>query len=52
MFEAIRSVLDSPQKREELVRLGNERLKLFSWDKAAEATEAVYRKVLEEYQRK
>lgn len=46
MYTAIKSVIDDKQKRKALIEAGSERLKLFSWDKAAQETEAVYRKVL------
>ncbi len=44
--EAITSLLCNEDERCRLVAAGSERLKLFSWEKAARATEAVYRKVL------
>ena len=46
MYEAIKGILYDEEKKKELVRLGDERLKLYSWDKAAKATEDVYRKIL------
>lgn len=36
------------EKRIELIKKGKERLKLYSWEKAAQETEAVYQKVLSE----
>ncbi len=42
---AMRRVLTDGHLREEMVRRGIERAKGFSWDKAARATEEVYRKV-------
>ncbi|MEE8354136.1 MAG: glycosyltransferase family 1 protein [Dehalococcoidales bacterium] len=42
---AMRRVLTDGQLREEMVRRGIERARDFSWDKAARATEEVYRKV-------
>lgn len=44
--EAILSVLSDEQKRHSLVDAGSERLKLFSWEEAAQATENVYRNVM------
>lgn len=49
MTEAIRSVLYDEEKRQRLIKAGDERLKLYSWEKAAKQTEAVYRKVINEY---
>ena len=48
MVEAIASLLRSEDERRRLVAAGDARLKLFSWEKAARATEAVYRRVLSE----
>lgn len=48
MYEAILSVLEDREKRSGLIAAGDERLKMFSWEKAAAQTEAVYRKVLAE----
>jgi glycosyltransferase involved in cell wall biosynthesis len=46
LTEAIRHVLYQPERRAELMSLGDERLKLYSWEKAAKETETVYRKVI------
>jgi glycosyltransferase involved in cell wall biosynthesis len=46
LTEAIRRVLYQPERRTELIALGGERLKRYSWEKAARETEAVYRKVI------
>ncbi len=40
------SMLDDPARRAQLIEHGRERAKLFSWDRAAEQTLAVYRRVL------
>ena len=48
MVEAIAFLLRSEDERRRLVAAGDERLKLFSWEKAARATENVYRRVLSE----
>lgn len=48
MASAIASVLDDAALRARLIAAGSERLKLFSWEKAARQTEDVYRRVLAE----
>lgn len=48
MAEAIHSVLYDEKKRQELIQKGDERLKRYSWEKAAKETEEVYRKVINE----
>jgi glycosyltransferase involved in cell wall biosynthesis len=44
---ALRTLLGDPQRRDELVRRGHERHRLFTWERAARETQAVYRAVLE-----
>jgi alpha-1,3-rhamnosyl/mannosyltransferase len=44
--EAIRQVLEDEKKRQEMIEKGIVRAKLFSWDKCARQTLAVYEKVL------
>lgn len=44
--EALETVLYSPSRRDDLVRLGMERVKQFSWDICAQKTLEVYEKVL------
>lgn len=46
MAEAIHSVLVSPQVRERLISAGSARLGLFSWERCAQQTVEVYRRVL------
>lgn len=43
---AIERVINNPQLRENLIRLGRERIKLFSWERCAQETLDVYLKVL------
>ena len=43
---AISAVLYSEKTREGLIKSGNRRLRLFSWDKTCRGTEAVYREIL------
>lgn len=43
---AIERVINNPQLRENLIKLGRERIKLFSWERCAQQTLDVYRKVL------
>jgi glycosyltransferase involved in cell wall biosynthesis len=43
----INQILENKTLRKELVRRGNERLKLFTWEIAAQKLEMVYRKVIE-----
>jgi glycosyltransferase involved in cell wall biosynthesis len=50
MLDAIRRVLYQPKRRAALRALGSERLKRFSWEKAARETEAVYQKVISKHQ--
>lgn len=45
--EAMIKVLEDPKIRKELSKNGQERAKLFSWEKCAHGTLAVYQKVLE-----
>lgn len=47
MRETIEHLVTTPSLVRELVRLGRERLKLFSWDKCARETLEAYRHVLE-----
>lgn len=44
--ESIREVIYNDRKRSELIVAGNERLKLFSWEKAARLTEKTYLKMI------
>jgi glycosyltransferase involved in cell wall biosynthesis len=44
--QAISTVLDDKKRRAELVRLGREQVKQYSWQRTAEQTLAVYNKVL------
>jgi len=44
--EAICSVVFDEQRRSELIELGRQRLHLFSWERCALETQAVYQKVL------
>lgn len=43
---AIERVINNPQLRENLIKLGRERIKLFSWERCAQQTLDIYRKVL------
>jgi alpha-1,3-rhamnosyl/mannosyltransferase len=43
---ALRTLLSDPQRRDELVRRGHERHPLFTWERAARETQAVYESVL------
>lgn len=45
MFKAIKSVIYNAQERQELINRGDKRLNIYSWEKAAQATEVVYKKV-------
>ena len=45
MRQAIESVLVSPDRRQELITLGNDRVHAFSWSRCATETLAVYRKL-------
>lgn len=47
MFKAVKSVLDNPEKRQTLIKAGDERLKRYSWEKAARETETVYLKAIQ-----
>lgn len=49
MRQVIISLLDQPDRRACFKQLGTERLKLFSWETAAEQTCQVYQKVMETY---
>ncbi len=42
---AMEKVIGSPARADELKRLGNERVKLFSWERTAELTAAAYRRL-------
>lgn len=46
MLESIRKVVYDDELSTQLIMLGNERLKLFSWEKCARQTEQVYQKVV------
>lgn len=46
LVDAIESVVYSPERSAELRKLGEERLKLFSWSRCADETLAVYKQVL------
>lgn len=46
--DAMRRVLDDHALRDDLIRKGHERAQAFSWTRAAEATRAVYRQVLDD----
>ncbi len=48
MYDAIRSVINDERKRQELIEAGTKRLSLYSWEKAAKETEAVYLKTWNE----
>ena len=47
--DTIINVISDKSKRTKLIKAGQERLKLYSWEKAARETENVYLKTLEEY---
>ena len=47
MSEAITKVIYNEEKRSQLIRLGNERLKRYSWEKAAQKTEEAYQKAIQ-----
>lgn len=47
MESAIRRVLTDNERRDELVRLGNERVKLFTWEETARQTQNTYQKIFE-----
>lgn len=49
--QAVKSVLYDPQKREALIKAGSERLQMYSWEKTAQKTEAVYRKAYQASQK-
>lgn len=42
---ALEALLDDPRRRADLVARGRERIRLFSWDRCADATLAVYREL-------
>lgn len=44
--EAIKSVVYNKERRVELIRMGDEQLKLYSWEKAAYQTEESYKRAL------
>ena len=44
--QAIESVVFDEQRRSQLIEAGRQRLPLFSWDRCASETQAVYQKVL------
>jgi glycosyltransferase involved in cell wall biosynthesis len=46
LARAIRTVVDDPARRDELVRLGHARAAEFSWERTARETVAVYRELL------
>jgi glycosyltransferase involved in cell wall biosynthesis len=43
---AIRTLLNDAERRAELVRRGHERYPLFTWERAARETQAVYERAL------
>ena len=47
MREAIERVLSSPDHASNLIAKGHERIKQFTWDKCAQATLDIYRKILQ-----
>ena len=47
MSEAITKVIYNEEKRSQLIRLGNERLKRYSWEKAAQKTVEAYQKAIQ-----
>lgn len=49
IVEALKEGIYNKSKREQIVNKGNERLKLFSWKKAAKQTEETYMKAYNEY---
>lgn len=46
MLEAIKHVLDSTSRRNALIEAGRARYPMFTWDKCAQETEQIYRKLL------
>ena len=46
IYQAVQSVITSPDKRQEMMAAGTERLKQFSWAKTAEQTVETYRRAL------
>ena len=46
MFEAITKIIYNEDLRSQLIRLGDERLKRYSWEKAAQKTEEAYLKAI------
>ena len=48
IYKAIMKIINDQKLRKKLVSLGTERLKFFSWDKAAKQTAEVYGKVLKQ----
>lgn len=47
MFESITQIIYNEDKRSQLISLGNERLKRYSWEKAALLTEETYQKAID-----
>jgi glycosyltransferase involved in cell wall biosynthesis len=47
IYEAVKMLLADVNLRQKLVKSGTARLKKFSWDKTAEETAGVYKKVLD-----
>lgn len=47
MFEAITKIIYNEDIRSQLIRLGDERLKRYSWEKAAKKTEEAYLKAIQ-----
>lgn len=50
MLEALKEGIYNNSKREYLIKAGNERLKLFSWENTAKQTKETYTKAYNEYQ--
>ena len=46
MIDGLRGLLRDPEARRDMSRRGIERARLFSWDRAAEMTQAVYERVI------
>lgn len=45
--DALKSIVEDPENTDNLVKKGYERAKLFSWQKCAESTKAVYNIILQ-----
>ncbi len=43
LYERMKSIIDNPSLREEMIRKGRERLALFSWEKAARELTAIFK---------